>query len=49
MTIAITAILTLLVSMPVILWLDRNSWNCENTEETIESWHNFTNTMKRGE
>jgi hypothetical protein len=48
MTIAITAILTFLITMPAILWLDQKSANRENINESIEDWHNFTKTMKGG-
>jgi hypothetical protein len=48
MTIIITVIITFLVSMPLILWLERISMKNEDLNGSIEDWHNFRKVFDKG-
>ena len=46
---ALVAVLSVLVSMPLIIWLERNSIKHEDINSQIEDWHNFRKALGKGE
>ena len=44
----IVATLSVLISMPLILWLERNAIKHEDIDSQIQEWHNFRKALDKG-
>lgn len=46
---ALIAVLSVLITMPLIIWLERNSIKHEYVNYEIQEWHNFRKALGKGD
>ena len=44
----LVAFISVLIAMPLILWLERNAIKHEDIDSQIQDWHNFRKALDKG-